>query len=196
MYDLDYEFNNRMKDINSLFKSIGELILIPGQVVPVTIVKASLILNLYNIVECVFRMFLINIHNRYCDCSFKELNSDLKKIFVDYYFLKFDKNMGSNLEKILMGELKFPKFEDYEKKKKIISGNIDAKLINEVLKLYGLPVLDNPMKIHLLKVKNLRNKLAHGELTFKEVGRQLVLNDLKLYIDAVNETFSKLIRID
>ena len=52
------------------------------------------------------------------------------------------------------------------------------------------------MKIHLLKVKNLRNKLAHGELTFKEVGRQLVLNDLKLYIDAVNETFSKLISID
>lgn len=97
---------------------------------------------------------------------------------------------------MLLGQLKFPKFEDYEKKNKIISGNIDAKLINKILKSYGFSALDNPMKIHLLKVKNLRNKLAHGELTFKEVGRQLVLDDLILYISAVNETFSKLIKLE
>lgn len=92
MYDLEYEFNSRMEDVNSLLDSIRKLTTIPGQIVPVTIVKASLILNLYNIIECIFRMFLINIHTKNHDLNYDNLNSDLKKIFINYYFLKLGEN--------------------------------------------------------------------------------------------------------
>lgn len=63
-----------------------------------------------------------------------------------------------------------------------ISGNLDAKKIRELARVYGFSEVTKKAKrggSDLLTVKNQRNLLAHGNLTFSECGRNYNINDLK-----------------
>ncbi|HBS1998652.1 MAE_28990/MAE_18760 family HEPN-like nuclease [Klebsiella pneumoniae] len=100
--------------------------------------------------------------------------------------------------------LKYKQMSEYYS---IYSGNLDTKKIRTTLDKYGvkLPYLkytngriykstkeeidelnknNNKKNIvghSLHTIMNVRNKLAHGELSFEEYGRQLVTDDLKTY---------------
>jgi hypothetical protein len=70
-----------------------------------------------------------------------------------------------------------------------ISGNIDAAKMRELAKTYGFSV---PERCNdMLKIKNIRNQLAHGELSFAEAGVILLeeLIDMKknvfVYLEAI-----------
>jgi hypothetical protein len=63
------------------------------------------------------------------------------------------------------------------KKDKIVSGNVDARRIRDVLDEYGInhPAPDGN---DLLTVKTNRNDLAHGSKSFAEVGRTFTADDI------------------
>lgn len=63
------------------------------------------------------------------------------------------------------------------KKKKIVSGNVDARRIKDMADEYGFahPAADGR---HLLSVKSNRNDLAHGSKSFSEVGRDHTVAEL------------------
>jgi HEPN superfamily protein len=56
------------------------------------------------------------------------------------------------------------------RKEELASGNVDARLIREIAKLYGFSV-PSMKSDELLTVKTNRNDLAHGQKSFAEVGR-------------------------
>ena len=58
-----------------------------------------------------------------------------------------------------------------------ISGNLDTRGIKSVFSLYGLPNSELSCD-SMLKVKNKRNSLAHGNETFSEVGSSFTIDDL------------------
>lgn len=65
---------------------------------------------------------------------------------------------------------------------KIFSGNIDAKKIKEVASIYGFSHITDSTKTkdgyRLLTVRLERNALAHGEKSFKECGKDFIIQDM------------------
>lgn len=90
------------------------------------------------------------------------------------------------------------------------SGNLDIRKIKELAKLYDfkipsesydeenerLPKKDKISKEgkHFLKVKNVRNKLAHGEDTFSAVGRTDSLEDIQKIKDSIIPYLEKILK--
>ncbi|WP_297968373.1 MAE_28990/MAE_18760 family HEPN-like nuclease [uncultured Anaerovibrio sp.] len=64
----------------------------------------------------------------------------------------------------------------------MFSGNLDARAIRDILERWGI-YKDFHMQGEekLLVVKNHRNTLAHGDRSFKEIGRDYTISDLKEY---------------
>ncbi|WP_375515155.1 MAE_28990/MAE_18760 family HEPN-like nuclease, partial [uncultured Nostoc sp.] len=63
----------------------------------------------------------------------------------------------------------------------LFSGNVDAKEIKIIAKLYGFSVItdkDTRDGIDLLSIKKNRNDLAHGVMSFKEVGQNTSAENL------------------
>lgn len=58
-----------------------------------------------------------------------------------------------------------------------ISGNLDARKIKDIFLLYGLPSISLTCN-SMLKVKNKRNSLAHGNETFSQVGATITIQEL------------------
>ncbi|WP_298065460.1 MAE_28990/MAE_18760 family HEPN-like nuclease [uncultured Acinetobacter sp.] len=59
----------------------------------------------------------------------------------------------------------------------LYSGNLDSREARKVFKHYGINILKE--EGGLKTIKDGRNKLAHGELTFEEYGRTLTIQQLK-----------------
>ncbi|AUB38133.1 hypothetical protein COO91_04098 [Nostoc flagelliforme CCNUN1] len=63
----------------------------------------------------------------------------------------------------------------------LFSGNVDAKEIKTIAKLYGFSVItdkDTRDGVDLLSIKKNRNDLAHGVMSFKEVGQNTSAENL------------------
>lgn len=57
-----------------------------------------------------------------------------------------------------------------------ISGNIDAHKIRQISNKIGLSIVSNGSELE--DIKNIRNKLAHGERTFNDIGKDITVNEL------------------
>ncbi len=167
------------------------------------ILKSNAILLYYNLIEGTINLVL----NEFFDKINKERSNynlmtlSIKKIWLKYKHRSFgsgrfknDDYILSTIESIIneiiqispksvsdseLGHRMVHNYEAYckETKSTDISGNLDAREIRSIFSLYGLPEIDrrcDPM----LKVKNKRNSLAHGNETFAEVGSNFTIDDL------------------
>jgi len=144
--------------------------------------KANAYLLLYNTVEAVMSQLMIEIHDevKSSDVCLDELNPNLYlevirslksgnediaetfahpsgRPFVDYWLRDYEKRVHGNRN---------PHF----------SGNIDGKRIKTIGRIYGFASGDDATDAKfthaaLQKAKDHRNKLAHGEMSFKDLGR-------------------------
>ncbi|AVR78913.1 hypothetical protein NM96_05790 [Neisseria mucosa] len=180
MLQLREDFRSKFDDLE-LFLDFTEKLQYSAQRNP--ILKASIILILYNIVESTLTSLIIRVHDELQLYPFSILNENLQKNFLYYHFSKlsnendFKRNIDviSNLS---LSALYFPKFEEYYAKKTLFSGNVDGKKINEIFKKYSIKQVTKE-KSCLLKIKSLRNILAHGEKTFNHVGREILNAELR-----------------
>lgn len=67
------------------------------------------------------------------------------------------------------------------------SGNLDAKKIRNLATKFGFE--SSPNGRNLVEITRKRNRLAHGEQTFYEVGKDFTVNEIELF---KNETFNYL----
>jgi hypothetical protein len=167
------------------------------------ILKSNTILLLYNQIEgtvsSVLNEFFSAI-NRETE-NYKKFNLPIKKIWLRYKHRSFstgekrsDDYILQAIENILeevidispktikdseLGERIIYNYDAYssETKTNEVAGNLDARKIKEVFNLYGLPSLDIRCD-SMLKVKNKRNSLAHGNETFVQVGSNYTIEDL------------------
>lgn len=70
---------------------------------------------------------------------------------------------------------------------KLYSGNLDARQIREISKRLGVPISNEIIGDNLVKIKNCRNWLAHGEISFQEACRNYSENEIH---SISNETFA------
>ena len=118
--------------------------------------------------------------------TFGQLSTQLKDIWIKQYAKKIKK---SNLSSEKINE-KLNEIAHFILKNELmkfeadcvnISGNIDAQKIRDFAKQIGFDQSSNGQNLLLIKEK--RNKLAHGEFTFSEIGRNYSIQQLNDYKD-------------
>lgn len=155
-----------------------------------TVQKSSCIILLYNFIESVITNLISKIHDEIIrnNISFFDLNSDIRNTVIMYYSNVVEKmnfkNSAPHIQEIFLLLANSKKMAlTYEKLSEfysLYSGNLDSREAKKVFRHYGIIILKD--ETSLKTIKDGRNQLAHGELTFEEYGRTLTiqqLNDLK-----------------
>ena len=153
-----------------------------------TSVKAGIVLMIYNAVESTITKCLEKLHDVFQknELKFDDCNDKIKHLVLAYYENAMTKSADINsavqcklkLYGYLKGERNFElSFAQLSKFYSLYSGNLDSKEIVSVLEKYGIKIEERISELKTIKEN--RNKLAHGELTFEEVGRDLTLQHLK-----------------
>lgn len=149
-----------------------------------SILKSSATLQLYNLVESTISNCLVEIHNSFSSESlqYSNLSDEIQKLWLKFHYDYFketsnEKDILHNL-KILIDTwvtntlpvtLTYRDFTKYNHGGNF-SGNLDSKEIVKLSEKYGI---DFDLKCDEIgSVKYRRNKLAHGEVSFEEQGRQ------------------------
>ncbi len=155
------------------------------------ILKSNAYLLLYNLIEAVVEKSL--------DITFQAINTErlsynltsesIRKLCIKLHSKKIrnisnDKSISKEIVDVI----------DYFVGSKLIelskellsgrSGNLDTKKINEILKELGIRPSSNPHSLQSVKQK--RNNLAHGDISFADGGKDVVLTDLT---DCKDEVF-------
>ena len=181
-------------DTRLQYKKEGEVIIekIQSQFKIILISNAFLIL--YNLIESTVRNSIIEIYTKIKDdeVSYEGLSEHLKKIWIKQ---TTDNLKEDNYRKTTLHDHVFDLAKDILNKEIIIlskenldfSGNLDAQKIRDLANKIGFNM--SPDGRNLVEIKNKRNRLAHGEQTFYEVGKDFSVNQLCVFKD---ETFKYL----
>lgn len=168
-----------------------------------TTLKASCCLILYNIVESTTTNCLNKIHERIIadNLYYSQLNVHIQKILLTYYENASCQN--SDITKNI--DYKFELIELVENRRHIditflmlsqyyqmYSGNLDGKQIRNILKRYD--IIFETKCSQLKTIKDNRNKLAHGEMSFEEIGRELSVQQIVSLKDKIFEYLEGLIQ--
>lgn len=148
------------------------------------ILIANTFLLLYNLVESTIRNSIVEIYNKIQDdeISYGYLSEKIKQIWLRKNGKRFisskektiEKKLENIIDKIINSEIIILTKDDIH-----ISGNIDADEIRILASKIGFEKSNNGR--HLADIKIKRNRLAHGEQTFHDIGKDFTYNDLNLY---------------
>lgn len=143
---------------------------------------------LYNLVESTLVNGIEEVYSvfRQDGITYSQVRREIKEIWFNYRFSNaYDKKAHfdtykKTAEKIITSIMLNEPLE-LDHKATGISGNLDADSIREVCKKHGIQ-FKSPEECHggekLGKVKEQRNQLAHGTLSFVECGRDFTVIDL------------------
>lgn len=148
-----------------------------------TMFIANAFLILYNLIESTVKNSIVEIYNKIKEDknSYENLSENLQKIWINQKIdnlkegtynhdtlLKTIQNIAKN---VLAKETIALSKDDIN-----ISGNIDAKKIRELAENIGFEQSSNGR--NLQNIKDKRNRLAHGEQTFYDVGKNFTFKEL------------------
>ena len=176
MHLLEREFHEKIEDMTVFFEQV---VLAHDKVLHSTTLKSSMILMLYNVSESSIRKIIEYIHD-----DLSEFDFDILSERIRHNFFKYNNRN------------RFPDFKYYLKNKKgsLFSGNVDSRKILKELKKYGIHITLPDEKKYLLKIKSLRNMLAHGNMSFKEASRNITYNELRNWISSLEVIYSIVIK--
>lgn len=185
-------FNERSEEIDLYYLHISES---EDKCDPVLfkVLKANLLLMLYNIVEATIsnaidaiRTAIHNDKEADFDCLKNEIRvqiiKDLKKNISPENFSNSSKVISNDIIKLSFNRMS------------ISGGNIDKDIISDLSKVYGFNINNSNYKEtghgqSLYSIKEKRNDLAHGTYSFSEVGQIYSSKDLETN---KNQTFKYL----
>jgi len=182
-------FNN--DDIKLQYKKANEILSTPISRKLQTMFIANAFLILYNLIEATVRNSIIDIYEKIKEneTSYEDLSKNLKVIWLKQKTNNFKQGtfnpstLQRNIQEIAQSILSRETIE-LTNDNIDISGNIDARKIRELAEKIGFSPSENGNG--LLGIKEKRNRLAHGEHTFYDVGKDFTPNDLKHFKE---ETF-------
>lgn len=150
--------------------------------------RAQCVMILYNLIESTISQCIQTVFDCVIDekLRFFDLADNLQTIWIK---LEFPSNLGvAKIRERVKTYLFDDKAVEIELLQSFfcgISGNLDLRKIRSLANDLGVnvdPIPDPPKTGDvLLYIKNTRNKLAHGESSFSDVGSRLVLSDLQEY---------------
>jgi hypothetical protein len=151
--------------------------------------RANGYLLLYNLVESTMTNAIDAIHQIFQskNLGFDDLRDEIQQVVLKNFrgvawdeYMAFDKSHPIQIAMLRMGY----------KKENLFSGNVDARSIRDTAKIYGFDIAAHDTSIskdgqRLLDIKNKRNQLAHGKISFEDCGHETSHDEL---IAIANET--------
>ncbi|PKG37754.1 MAE_28990/MAE_18760 family HEPN-like nuclease [Psychromonas sp. Urea-02u-13] len=194
MYTIKDDFEEKRLEADVLINHIQDLSTEAGSVNKVAILKSAFVILLYNVIESTTVLILERVHETVARHQYTELSDLLKKLYIEHYlFNESKKKQKVTLDLIIDSSLAFPGFDELTKKINLFSGNLDARELSKILSRYGIGKITSANKDKLLIVKNKRNKIAHGEVMFKECCRNSTNTELNQIKTAVFDSLSQMI---
>jgi hypothetical protein len=152
------------------------------------VMKSTCFLLLYNLIESTIResfSFLYEKINSEAS-SIENYSESLRKLWLNQHFKKIDPvSSNQSTYRGLISNLigKILNFEEFnmDAESLPISGNIDAKKIRELFRKHNIKLNVHRQALgggELITVKEKRNALAHGNISFSECGREYTVEDL------------------
>lgn len=190
-------FDERVEEIDLYFKAMKDLDQEASDHVSnatfyndefIKILKANTLLMIYNLVESTVMGGILEIYDKLKQegLTYSGVRKEIKDIWFSYKFRQvydqqahYNSYKGKALEivnSILTGEV-----IELDRKATAISGNLDAQQIRNVCSEHGIVFQTDAQSrggIVLETVKDRRNDLAHGTLSFAECGRDYSIEDL------------------
>ncbi len=179
------------KDARLQFKEEGKLKSKQIKSDLVKILKANFFLILYNLIESSFRKSLVILCNEISSgpVEFDSIIPEIKKIWIKKHYKSFSKinqednpNDRTKLVDYLLDVIENIATDavTIEPVKGNLAGSIDGQKIRETFLVYGIPIgpLASKESNKLLIVKNRRNQLAHGHVSFANCGRDFTIPEL------------------
>ncbi|MGB2739005.1 MAG: MAE_28990/MAE_18760 family HEPN-like nuclease [Cognaticolwellia sp.] len=144
--------------------------------------KATFYLILYNLSEATVNAGVESIYNKVKDesLSFSDIIEKLQIVWWNSHSKSLTSTENDNLiDKIylLHRDCQSNQVPDFNNFISGVSGNIDAESVRNVCHKYGIPVVSDGRELETTK-KN-RNWLSHGNKSFCDIGKDLVLSDLQ-----------------
>lgn len=144
--------------------------------------RANGYLLLYNLVESTMTNAIDSIHQIFHSQSlgFDDLRAEVQRVILkNFRSASLDEHVIANkahpiqIAMIRMG---------YDKTN-LFSGNVDARSIRDTAKIYGFGIAAHDTSVskdgrRLLDVKNKRNQLAHGKISFEDCGHETSHDEL------------------
>lgn len=192
------DFEKRVQEIESYFSLLESIeiknaaLYFPNRrsnkiVVPdselTKVLKASLFLLLYNLVESSIKQSLAELYDGITKkgIRYKDVIDQIKIIWINKNHKNFNNKGSKDIFSAINGlaeEIISIKFDT----EKIISGNIDGRKIREFSAAHGFSEKTHKLAnngLALFQVKEQRNNLAHGVISFAECGRNYTISDLR-----------------
>ncbi|MEG0926803.1 MAE_28990/MAE_18760 family HEPN-like nuclease [Chryseobacterium sp.] len=220
MLQIRQSFADKVAEINLYYKLLSDIITREAQLIfpnendirenfnvkVSSILKSSANLQLYNLVESTISNCLVEIHSSFTNESilYEDLSDEIQKLWVKFHYDYFK---GTSNEKDILHNLKalidtwvtnrLPVTLTYQEFTKYntggnFSGNLDSKEIIKLSEKYGI---DFDIKCDEIgSIKSRRNKLAHGEVSFEELGRQDSIEYMKVLKDKVVDFLTQFIQ--
>lgn len=194
MISVQTELEEKITESSILLNHLQEVENKSGTIQTSAILKSSFVVLLYNIIESTTRVIFEVVHDNLSQYTYNQLSEKSKTLFLNFYFNNHpNKTYKKHIDEILSNKLTFPILDEYTKKISLFSGNLDARFLNDLLKKYGINPLTCNNRKDLLRIKNKRNKLAHGEESFINSCRGFLVRDLIKFQKAVHDTMMQLI---
>jgi MAE_28990/MAE_18760-like HEPN len=142
------------------------------------VMKSAAYLLFYNLIESTMRGVYVELFDKLNTegIEFDQLINDLRTLVW-----KNAKRPAAEKLLPLINKLSKDVIHASFDKEAIFSGNVDARKIRDSLREIGLPPVKLPADRNntLLAIKTARNQLAHGYLSFGEVGRNATATQLE-----------------
>lgn len=174
LYDTKAEQNNGQKYYDDDFLKI---------------LKSNALLMIYNLVESTIMGGITEIYDdlRQHGVTYRQVRQEIQNIWFVFKFNQvYDKNAHYNSyrEKAveIINSILTDEILTLDRKATNISGNLDAEKIRQVCNEHGITYQIDPScrgGIVLSDVKEKRNNLAHGTISFVECGRDYTIDDLE-----------------
>ena len=198
MQNIRREFIDKFKHINLYFEMLEDIIQNNATLNSPTkatvksfeydlkqVLKANVVLLLYNSIESTVRQTIEQIHISFNSDGLKypEIQDEFKKIWIEFKYNNFKDKSSNEIFQIINAFLNDEiniNYEKYIKKRKSndLSGNVDALVVRDLASKYGFVQNQRVLGRNLVKIKNQRNSLAHGNETFLEIGKNYDYPDL------------------
>ena len=153
------------------------------------ILKSNALLMIYNLVESTIMGGILEIYDELCQrgVSYTQVRREIQEIWFSFKFSQvYDKkaHFNSYREKAIeiINAILSEDTIIMDRKATDISGNLDAEKIRQVCNEHGIVYQVDPGcrgGFVLTDVKEKRNNLAHGTISFVECGRNYSIEDLE-----------------
>lgn len=155
----------------------------------IKILKSNILLMIYNLVESSVMGGILEVYEelKLQNLSYQTVSNEIKNIWFSFAFNQvYDKNAHYNSYRDKASQMISSILNNQpiilDRKATDISGNLNAEKIRQVCSSHGIP-FNTPQGCRgglvLEDVKEKRNQLAHGTLSFVECGRDYSIDDLE-----------------